>query len=105
MLGDTLARVQEQWRFGMKLRLDHWRLRLMGILFGLGCLGLGLAGMIGGEEAARADFAIISVVTGVIATVGSLLTTDIIGFWYCNPKRLAARRAAEKRSSDLSTSP
>ena len=88
-----------------KLHLDHWRLRLMGVLFGLGCLGLGLSGIIGGSGAARSDFAIIALVTGLIATAGSILTTDIIGFWYCNPKRLAARRAAEERSSDLSTGP
>ncbi len=75
----------------------------MGILFGLGCLGLGLSGIIGGDNVAHADFAIIAIVTGLIATAGSILTTDIIGFWYCNPKRLAARRAAEERSSDLST--
>ncbi|MDH3662147.1 MAG: hypothetical protein OEU92_19315 [Alphaproteobacteria bacterium] len=87
----------------MKLRLDHLRLRLMGVLFGLSCLGLGLSGVIGEEGAASADFAIIAIVTGLIATVGSLLTTDIIGFWYCNPKRLAARRAVEERPSNLST--
>ncbi len=86
-----------------KLHLDHWRLRLMGVLFGLGCLGLGLAGLIGGGDVAKADFAIIAIVTGLIATAGSLLTHDIIGFWYCNPKRLAARRALEERSANLST--
>ena len=90
---------------GRKLHLDHWRLRLMGVLFGLACLGLGLSSIIGASETGRADFAIIAVVTGLIATAGSILTTDIIGFWYCNPKRLAARRAAEERSSDLSTGP
>lgn len=90
---------------GVKLYLDHWRLRLMGVLFGFGCLGLGLSGIVGGGEVARADFAIIAIVTGLIATAGSILTKDIIGFWYCNPKRLAARRAAEERSSHLSTGP
>ncbi|MGI9487979.1 MAG: hypothetical protein ACR2RF_19275 [Geminicoccaceae bacterium] len=90
---------------GGKLHLDHWRLRLMGVLFGFGCLGLGLSGLIGAGETARVDFAVIAVVTGLIAAAGSILTTDIIGFWYCNPKRLAARRAAEERSSDLSTGP
>jgi len=89
----------------MKFHLDHWRLRLMGVLFGLGCFVVGLSGAISGESWARADFAIIAIITGLIATVGSLLTTDIIGFWYCNPKRLAARRAREKRSLDLSTGP
>lgn len=83
----------------MKLHLDHWPLRLMGILFGIGCLALGLTGALIGEAGVPA----IAIVTGVIATVGSLLTNDIIGFWYCNPKRLAARRAREERSSNLST--
>ncbi|MEM8948358.1 MAG: hypothetical protein AAGA21_01350 [Pseudomonadota bacterium] len=89
---------------GIRLHFDHWPLRLMGVLFGIGCLVVGLSGLIG-ADLARADFAIIASVTGLIATAGSLLTTDIIGFWYCNPKRLAARRAAERRSSDLSTGP
>lgn len=95
----------------MKLHRDHWRLRLMGVLFGVGCLGVGLFGAIGDasvlapDQATRFDFAIIAVVTGMIAIIGSLVSTDIIGFWYCNPKRLAARRAAERRSSDLSTTP
>lgn len=84
---------------GRKFHLDHWRLRLMGVLFGLGCLGLGLTGALIGEAGVPA----IAIVTGLIATAGSILTTDIIGFWYCNPKRLAARRAAEERSLNLST--
>ena len=87
----------------MKLHWDHWPLRLMGVLFGLGCLAVGLSGGVTVDQAERVDFAIIAVVTGLIATVGSLVCTDIIGFWYCNPKRLAARRAREARSSDLST--
>lgn len=86
----------------MKLHRDHWRLRLMGVLFGLGCLGVGLSGVIG-ADVVKADFAIIALVTGSIAIIGSLLTDDIIGFWYCNPKRLAARRALEERSRHLST--
>jgi len=45
----------------------------------------------------------IAIVTGLIATAGSIFTRDIIGFWYCNPKRLAARRALEERSANLST--
>lgn len=84
-----------------KLRLDHWPLRLMGVLFGIGCLGLGLTGALVGEAGVPA----IAIVTGLIATAGSLLTDDIIGFWYCNPKRLAARRALEERSRNLSTGP
>ena len=48
---------------------------------------------------------IMTIIAGLIATVGSLLTKDIIGFWYCNDKRLAARRAREARSSKLSTGP
>ncbi|MGI9498608.1 MAG: hypothetical protein ACR2P3_01100 [Geminicoccaceae bacterium] len=95
----------------MKLHLDHWPLRTMGVLFGVGCLVVGLLGAFGDDsasaldEAAQFDFAIIAIVTGLIATAGSLLTTDIIGFWYCNPKRLAARRAGEERSLNLSTGP
>lgn len=87
----------------MRLYRDHWRLRLMGTLFGVGCLAVGLSGMIGGGSEGEPDFAIIALVTGLIAVAGSLTSTDIIGFWYCNPKRLAARRAREKRLSDLST--
>ncbi len=87
----------------MKLHRDHWPLRLMGVLFGVGCLAVGLSGAIGGEAGARYDFAIIAIVTGLIAMLGSLVSDDIIGFWYCNAKRLAARRAREARSSDLST--
>jgi hypothetical protein len=87
----------------MKLQRDHWRLRLMGVLFGLGCLVVGAAGLIGGGPEGEPDFAVIAIVTGLIATAGSLISTDIIGFWYCNPKRLAARRARERRASDLST--
>lgn len=89
----------------MRLQWDHWPLRLMGILFGLGCLLVGIVGLVGGEPAGEIDFAVIAIVTGLIATLGSLISTDIIGFWYCNPKRLAARRAREARSSDLSTAP
>ncbi|MGI9417327.1 MAG: hypothetical protein ACR2RA_05755 [Geminicoccaceae bacterium] len=83
----------------MKLHTDHWQLRLMGVLFGLGCLALGLTGAIVGETGVPA----IAIVTGIIAIAGSLSTPDIIGFWYCNAKRLAARRAREERSSNLST--
>ena len=86
----------------MTLHGDHWPLRLMGVLFGLGCLAVGLSGIFGGADG-RLDFAIIATVTGLIAVIGSLTSTDIIGFWYCNAKRLAARRAREARSSDLST--
>ena len=64
---------------GIKLHLDHWPFRLMGVLFGVGCLAVGLSGIIG-ADLARADFAIIASITGLIATAGSLLTTDIIGF-------------------------
>lgn len=96
----------------MRLPSDHWRLRLMGILFGIGCLAVGMLGILG-EDAAAAGvegtdapaFAIIAIVTGSIAVAGSIITTDIIGFWYCNPKRLAARRAIEDRASYLSTDP
>ncbi|MEZ5932408.1 MAG: hypothetical protein R3F54_10715 [Alphaproteobacteria bacterium] len=87
----------------MTLQWDHWPLRLMGVLFGLGCLVVGLSGASGGEAGEGHDFAVIAIVTGAIATLGSLISTDIIGFWYCNPKRLAARRAREARSSKLST--
>ncbi len=87
----------------MKLHGDHWRLRLMGVLFGIVCLLVGFSGMAGGGPEGEPDFAVIAIVTGLIATAGSLTSTDIIGFWYCNPKRLAARRAREKRLSDLST--
>ena len=86
----------------MKLYRDHWRLRLMGVLFGIGCLTVGLSGMVGGTEG-ELDFIVIAVITGLIATLGSLASNDIIGFWYCNPKRLAAKRAREKRVSNLST--
>ena len=89
----------------MKLHTDHWQLRLMGVLFGLGSLVVGLVGLMDAEATAGHDFAVIAIVTGVIAAAGSLLTSDIIGFWYCNAKRLAARRAREARSSDLSTGP
>lgn len=89
----------------MKLHLDHWPLRLMGVLFGIGCLAVGSSAVFGNEPMDGADFAIIAIVTGLIATVGSLISTDIIGFWYCNPKRLAARRAREKQVSNLSTAP
>lgn len=77
----------------------------MGVLFGAGCVIVGLSGIIGGEPTGEADFAILAIVTGLIAFFGSLISTDIIGFWYCNPKRLAARRAREMRSSNLSTGP
>ena len=87
----------------MKLQRDHWPLRLMGVLFGLGCLVVGLTGGIGVGPSDRVDFVIITITTGLIATFGSLITKDIIGFWYCNDKRLAARRAREARRSDLST--
>jgi len=75
----------------------------MGVLFGLGCLIVGLTGGVGVDQSDRVDFVVIAIITGLIATAGSLLTEDIIGFWYCNAKRLAARRAREARSSDLST--
>ena len=94
----------------MRLQFDHWPLRLMGVLFGLGCLIVGVIGIlvtpddIATEAVSEIDFAIIALVTGLIALVGSLISSDIIGFWYCNPKRLAARRAAEERASKLSTS-
>ncbi|MGI9502838.1 MAG: hypothetical protein ACR2RE_07260 [Geminicoccaceae bacterium] len=87
----------------MKIHRDHWPLRLMGVLFGSGCLIVGLTGGVGVEQSDRVDFVVIAIITGLIATAGSLLTEDIIGFWYCNAKRLAARRAREARSSDLST--
>jgi len=89
----------------MRIQRDHWCLRLMGVLFGVGCLVVGVLGIGGGGMEARYDFAVIALVTGLIATIGSLVSDDIIGFWYCNGKRLAARRAAEKRSLDLSTGP
>jgi hypothetical protein len=81
----------------MKLHRDHWRLRLMGVLFGIGCLALGLSGMVGGADG-ELDFSVIAIVTGLIATWGSITSSDIIGSWYCNPKRLAARRARETRA-------
>ncbi|MEM7044211.1 MAG: hypothetical protein AAF543_15485 [Pseudomonadota bacterium] len=87
----------------MRLHTDHWPLRLMGVLFGTGCLVVGLTGLMGGETGGRIDFVIIAIVTGLIAVIGSLISHDIIGFWYCNAKRLAARRARDARSSDLST--
>lgn len=89
----------------MKLHTDHLQLRLMGVLFGLGSFIVGLSGIVGGDAAAGYDFAIVAIVTGLIAAIGSLISGDIIGFWYCNGKRLAARRAREARSSDLSTGP
>jgi hypothetical protein len=89
----------------MHLRRNHWQLRLMGVLFGMGCLAVGLFGALVDEPGNGREFAVIAIVSGVIATLGSLVSTDIIGFWYCNPKRLAARRAREVRSSDLSTAP
>ena len=83
----------------MRLHTDHWPLRLMGVLFGLGCLAVGSTGAFLGDTGVP----VIAIVTGLIAVIGSLTSTDIIGFWYCNPKRLAARRAREARSPDLST--
>lgn len=85
----------------MTMRGDHWPLRLMGVLFGIGCLAVGLSGAVLGEGGVP----VIVIITGLIATIGSLTSSDIIGFWYCNAKRLAARRAREERSSDLSTGP
>ena len=85
----------------MQLHTDHWPLRLMGVLFGLGCLAVGLTAAFVGEGGVP----IIAIVTGLIAVIGSLTSADIIGFWYCNAKRLAARRAREARSSNLSTGP
>lgn len=88
----------------MKIYRDHWRLRSMGVLFGAGSLFIGLVGLAGPATDGEPDFAIIAVVTGLIAILGSLTSRDIIGFWYCNAKRLAARRAREaKRASNLST--
>lgn len=88
----------------MKFYWDHWRLRSMGVLFGAVSFLVGLVGLANRGAEGEPDFAIIAIVTGLIATWGSLTSRDIIGFWYCNAKRLAARRAREeKRLADLST--
>lgn len=82
----------------MRLPGDGWHLRLMGILFGLGALGLGLTGFFHGDSHAlppghgggHLDFALVAIVTGLIALVGSLLITDIRALWFCNPERSKA---------------
>jgi hypothetical protein len=82
----------------MRLPKDRWHVRLMGILFGLAALGLGLLGVFfgdhqglsTGELADRDDFALVSIVTGLIALIGSLLTPDIRALWFCNPERSKA---------------
>ena len=77
----------------MRVRGDHWPLRLVGSLFGLGSCGIGLFGVFGGsiappaERALGVEFGITAIVIGLVALIGSLITPDIRGLWYCSPKR------------------
>ncbi|MGI9434309.1 MAG: hypothetical protein ACR2Q4_05695 [Geminicoccaceae bacterium] len=94
----------------MGLRRDAWHVRLMGCLFGLGALGIGLLGIFGAspaaplEQAGSCDFCMIAIATGVIALVGSLFTPNIRGLWFCNPERSRIAREAlladEEKSAD-----
>ncbi len=77
----------------MRWRGREWPVRLMGCLFGLGSLGLGLTGLFAdspaqvSEQAGRLDFSLIAIVTGLIALLGSLLTRNIRDLWFCTPER------------------
>lgn len=82
----------------MRLRRDAWPIRLMGCLFGLGSLALGFFGAWGYDDTTQvSDFALIAIVTGLIALLGSLFTPDIRALWFCNPERSAdiARRSGK----------
>ena len=89
----------------MRLRGDCWHLRLMGCLFGIGALVLGLAGVLGDvsgipfDHGQRVDFSVIAIVTGLIALIGSLVTPDIRGLWYCNPERSSHARITAKEAA------
>lgn len=71
----------------------QWPLRLVGCLFGLGCWAVGLYTWLNADtfpdlEAGRAlGFALVSLVVGVVAILGSLLAKDVRALWYCSPKR------------------
>ncbi len=77
----------------MRWRGREWPIRLMGCLFGLGSLALGLAGLfadgsaLAAEQAGRFDFSMIAIVTGLIALFGSLLMRHSRELWFCNPER------------------
>ena len=72
---------------------DQWPVRVMGALFGLGALAIGVLILVEpGQtalttDAARFDFAAISIITGLIALLGSLLMPNVRDLWYCNPER------------------
>jgi hypothetical protein len=94
----------------MRLPGDRWHVRLMGMLFGLGALGLGLLsllvgddqGLAAGQRADRHDFALVAIVTGLIALIGSLLTPDIRALWFCNPERsIAIAKTAVRTLTEL----
>ena len=94
----------------MRLRGDCWHLRLMGCLFGIGACALGLPAVLGDasslplDHAERFDFGITALVTGFIALVGSLVTPDIRGLWYCNPERSKnARKTAKEAAMSIAS--
>ena len=77
----------------MQWRGDQWPVRVMGALFGLGALAIGALILVEpGQtalttDAAHFDFAAISIITGLIALLGSLLMPNVRDLWYCNPER------------------
>lgn len=92
----------------MRLRGDCWHLRLMGSLFGIGACALGLPAILSDaaasplEHAQRFDFGVTAIVTGLIALIGSLVTPDIRGLWYCNPERSKnARKTASEAAMSM----
>jgi hypothetical protein len=77
----------------------------MGCLFGIGALAIGLPALWGDASASplaeseRFDFGLIATVTGLIALIGSLITPDIRGLWYCNPERSKNARLSAKEAA------
>lgn len=77
----------------MRKRSDHWPVRLMGCLFGLGALALGLLVVLEPsrgtitEDAGRLDFGAAAIITGLIALFGSLQMPNVRDLWFCNPER------------------
>lgn len=74
-------------------RDGQWPLRIVGSLFGLAAIALGLFSIVGPGEAApelnreRAlGFGTVAIVVGLVALIGSL-TSDARRLWYCTPRR------------------